>query len=136
MQIVAPPREPWPNPKLYGELCELSVEPGQRRPYDAGMDTETLRAVQANAPELQPIIDAILASLRERDDLVPEQNSGLTTVSMRMNDGSMKMIGAVTSKALPGPDFSHALTPQQVNQAYNAWLERALDIDPAVRHSP
>jgi hypothetical protein len=57
-------------------------------------------------------------------------------VSMHMNDGSLKVIGNVRVTAPSGPDFSHALTPQQVNAAYNSWLEKALDIDPAIRHSP
>jgi hypothetical protein len=57
-------------------------------------------------------------------------------VAMRMSDGSMKTIGSVTSKAMPGPDFSHALTAQQVNAAYNRWVEKALDIDPETRHAP
>jgi len=57
-------------------------------------------------------------------------------VSMHMSDGSMKTIGNVTATAITGPDFSHALTPQQVNAAYNHWVEKALDIDPETRHAP
>jgi len=57
-------------------------------------------------------------------------------VSMHMNDGSLKVIGNVRVAAAPAPDFSHAFTAQQINAAYNSWLEKALDIDPAVRHSP
>jgi hypothetical protein len=57
-------------------------------------------------------------------------------VSMHMNDGTLKVIGNVRVAATSGPDFSHALTPQQVNAAYNSWLEKALDIDPETRHSP
>jgi hypothetical protein len=57
-------------------------------------------------------------------------------VSMHMSDGSLKTIGNVTSTAMASPDFSQALTPQQVNAAYNHWLQKALDIDPAVRNSP
>jgi hypothetical protein len=55
---------------------------------------------------------------------------------MHMSDGSLKTIGNVTSTAMASPDFSQALTPQQVNAAYNHWLQKALDIDPAVRNSP
>jgi hypothetical protein len=54
-------------------------------------------------------------------------------VAMHMDNGSLKTIGSVTAKAMPGPDFSHALTPQQFNEAYNRWLEKALKIDPATR---
>jgi hypothetical protein len=57
-------------------------------------------------------------------------------VTMHMSNGSMKTIGNVKATALAGPDFSHALTPQQINAAYNHWVEKALDIDPETRHSP
>jgi hypothetical protein len=57
-------------------------------------------------------------------------------VRMHMSDGSMKTIGNVSSRAIPAPDFAHALTPQQINETYNRWLEKTLDIDPAVEHSP
>jgi hypothetical protein len=57
-------------------------------------------------------------------------------VSMHMSDGSMKTIGNVKAKALVAPDFSHAVSPAQVNAAYNHWVEMALDIDPETRHSP
>jgi hypothetical protein len=57
-------------------------------------------------------------------------------VAMHMSDGSMRVIGNVSSHAIPAPDFSRALTPQQVNAAYNQWLLKALDIDPATAHTP
>lgn len=57
-------------------------------------------------------------------------------VSMRMSDGSLKTIGNGAVTPMSGPDFSQALTPQQVNAAYNRWLRKELDIDPATRHSP
>jgi hypothetical protein len=56
--------------------------------------------------------------------------------SMHMSDGTLKVIGDVRVATPSGPDFSHALSPQQINAAYNSWLEKALDIDPAIRHSP
>jgi hypothetical protein len=56
-------------------------------------------------------------------------------VRVHMSDGTMKTIGSVTTKAMPGPDFSSALTPQQVNAAYLRWVEKALDIDPQTAHS-
>jgi hypothetical protein len=57
-------------------------------------------------------------------------------ISMRMSDGSMKTIGSAAVKPQPGPDFSKALTAEQINEAYNRWVERTLHIDPAVAHSP
>jgi hypothetical protein len=51
-----------------------------------------------------------------------------------MSDGSMKTIGNV--KATPsGPDFSGALTAQQANAAYNAWVNKTFHIDPAREHT-
>jgi hypothetical protein len=44
-------------------------------------------------------------------------------VSMRMADGSMKIIGDVKAKPQPGPDFSKALTPGQVQEECTRWLE-------------
>jgi hypothetical protein len=57
-------------------------------------------------------------------------------VSMHMSDGSLKRIGNVTITPMSGPDFSKALTPHQVEAAYNRWIEKALDIDPITRHTP
>ena len=57
-------------------------------------------------------------------------------VAMHMSDGSMKVIGSVTTQAMPGPNFSEALTLRQINAAYNQWLLKALDIDPATQHTP
>jgi hypothetical protein len=57
-------------------------------------------------------------------------------VSMHMSDGSMRTIGNVSSRAIAAPDFSGALTPQQINAAYNHWVEKALDIDPETKHTP
>ncbi len=57
-------------------------------------------------------------------------------VAERMSNGSMKTIGNVTVKApQPGPDFSHALTAQQANAAYNAWVNKTFHIDPAREHT-
>jgi hypothetical protein len=50
-------------------------------------------------------------------------------VSMRMSDGSMKIIGDVTAKPQSGPDFSKALTPQQMQEACEKWLETVFHID-------
>ena len=57
-------------------------------------------------------------------------------VAEKMSDGSLKTIGSVTAKAQSGPDFSHALTAEQSNAAYNAWVNKAFHIDPATQHSP
>ena len=56
-------------------------------------------------------------------------------VSMRMDDGSVRTIGNVAAKPAAGPDFSHALTPGQINEAYERWYEHTLGIDPAIVHS-
>ncbi len=56
-------------------------------------------------------------------------------VEERMSNGSMKTIGNVTVKAQPGPDFSHALTVQQANSAYNSWVNKTFHIDPAREHT-
>jgi len=57
-------------------------------------------------------------------------------VSMRLADGSMKTIGNTGTKPQPGPDFSHALTPQQIEEACTTWLNRVLKIDPVTVHTP
>jgi len=56
-------------------------------------------------------------------------------VSLRMPDGSMRTIGNVAAKPAAAPDFSHALTPGQIDEAYERWYERTLGIDPAIVHS-
>ena len=50
-------------------------------------------------------------------------------VSMRMSDGSMKIIGNATAKPQSGPNFSKALTPQQMQEACEKWLETVFHID-------
>ena len=50
-------------------------------------------------------------------------------ISMRMSDGSMKIIGDVTAKPQSGPNFSKALTPQQMQEACEKWLEAVFHID-------
>jgi len=57
-------------------------------------------------------------------------------VNMRMSDGSMKTIGNTTVKPQPGPDLSHALTAQQIQEACVAWLYQVLKIEPATVHTP
>lgn len=49
-------------------------------------------------------------------------------VGLRMDDGSMKVIGNVTSRPIPGPAYSKALTAQQVNDAWNSWIEEKFQI--------
>jgi hypothetical protein len=53
-------------------------------------------------------------------------------ISMRMDDGSLKIIGDVTAAPQAGPDFSRALTPQQFQEACAKWLEHVFFIN----HSP
>ncbi len=55
-------------------------------------------------------------------------------ITLPMSDGSMKTIGSTTAKPRPGPDLTGALTPQQVQTAYNRWLLKTLDIDPIDEH--
>ena len=50
-------------------------------------------------------------------------------VEVRMQDGSMKTIGTVSVKANQGPDFSHALTPQQIDDAWASWMIKTFHID-------
>jgi|GEM_PF-6762893 len=57
-------------------------------------------------------------------------------VSMRMSDGSMKIIGNTTVKPQSGPDLSHALTAQQIQEACASWLYQVLKIEPATLHTP
>jgi hypothetical protein len=57
-------------------------------------------------------------------------------VAIRSGDGELRTIGNVTARPVPGPDFSRALTPQQVDSTYTQWLEKFLNIDPQVYHSP
>jgi hypothetical protein len=56
-------------------------------------------------------------------------------VSVQMDDGSLKTIGNVTAKPQPGPNFSGALTVQQANAAYHAWVLKTFHIDPATEHT-
>ena len=50
-------------------------------------------------------------------------------VSMRASDGSMKLIGDVTAKPQSGPNFTKALTPAQMQEACEKWLETVFHID-------
>jgi hypothetical protein len=56
-------------------------------------------------------------------------------LAVPMSDGSMQTIGNVTAKPQPGPDFSGALTVQQANAAYHAWVLKTFHIDPALEHT-
>jgi len=57
-------------------------------------------------------------------------------VSMRSSDGSMKTIGNMQTKPQQGPDLSHALTAQQIQDACASWLNRVLKIDPVTVQTP
>lgn len=57
-------------------------------------------------------------------------------VAMRRGDGTTKLIGSSTVRPQPGPDLSHALTAQQIQDACAAWLYRVMNIEPATLHSP
>jgi urease gamma subunit len=45
-------------------------------------------------------------------------------------------IGNTQTKPQPGPDLSHALTAQQIQDACMTWLNRVLKIDPVTVHTP
>lgn len=57
-------------------------------------------------------------------------------VAMRRGDGTLKTIGSLTVRPQPGPDLSHALTAQQIQDACAAWLYKVMNIEPATLHTP
>jgi hypothetical protein len=57
-------------------------------------------------------------------------------VQVKTSDGTLKTIGTVSAKSPAAPDFSGALTPAQVSEAWTRWVQHALRIDPATLHSP
>lgn len=56
-------------------------------------------------------------------------------VEVRSDDGSLQTIGSVTVKPASGPNFSDALTAEQINDAYTAWVRETFHIDPAREHT-
>lgn len=54
------------------------------------------------------------------------------SLGLKMSNGSMRMIGEVSTKRTSGPDLSKALTPGQVNDAWVKWTEATFNIT----HSP
>jgi hypothetical protein len=55
------------------------------------------------------------------------------SVGLRLDDGSMKVIGSVTSRPVAGPDFAKTLTAQQANDAWNTWIEEKFQIHGNIR---
>ncbi len=53
-------------------------------------------------------------------------------VAMRKGDGSLRIIGDTHAQPLPGPDFSKALTPEQMREVCEKWVEAVFHID----HNP
>jgi|HubBroStandDraft_2_1064218.scaffolds.fasta_scaffold454440_1 hypothetical protein len=51
-------------------------------------------------------------------------------IQLKMSGGSLRTIGHATAKSAPdGPDLSHALTPEQVNDAYVKFIDQEFHID-------
>ncbi len=50
-------------------------------------------------------------------------------IAMRKGDGSLQIIGDVHAQPQPGPDFSKALTPEQVREVCEKWVETVFHID-------
>jgi hypothetical protein len=51
-------------------------------------------------------------------------------IELKMSGGSLRTIGHTTAKSAPdGPDLSHALTPEQVNDAYVRFIDQEFHID-------
>jgi len=51
-------------------------------------------------------------------------------ITLKMSGGSLRTIGRTTAKtAADGPDLSHALTPEQVNDAYVRFIDQEFHID-------
>ncbi len=52
------------------------------------------------------------------------------TVVLKMSGGTLRTIGHTTAKSVPdGPDLSHALTAEQVNDAYVKFIDQEFHID-------
>jgi hypothetical protein len=51
-------------------------------------------------------------------------------MTLKMSGGNLRTIGRTTAKSAPdGPDLSHALTPEQVNDAYVTFIDEEFHID-------
>lgn len=50
-------------------------------------------------------------------------------IAMPKGDGSLQIIGDVHAQPQPGPDFSKALTPEQVREVCEKWVETVFHID-------
>ncbi len=52
------------------------------------------------------------------------------TIVLKMSAGSLRTIGHTTATStLDGPDLSHALTPEQVNDAYVKFIDQEFHVD-------
>jgi hypothetical protein len=54
------------------------------------------------------------------------------SLELHMSSGKMRVIGTVTSKPASSPDFSNALTPAQVNDAWAHYVMTTFNVE----HSP
>ncbi len=53
-------------------------------------------------------------------------------VAMQKGDGSLQIIGDIHAQPQPGPDFSKALTSEQMREVCEKWVEAVFHID----HNP
>jgi hypothetical protein len=102
-----------------------------------GLTLVASQSVAAGTSSSQDAMEASLICRQAYPDETPTARSLATSttlvcrpiaISMRMSDGSMKIIGSVGAKPQPGPDLSKALTPQQVQEACAKWLDSLFHI--------
>jgi hypothetical protein len=97
-------------------------------------------AVHAEAPPQSPLEGTLIcrqASAAEQATAKMVSSSTALVcrpiaVAMRGGDGSLHIIGDTHARAQAGPDFSKAVTPAQMREACERWLETFFHID----HTP
>ena len=82
------------------------------------------------------VCHAVVAGESANARMTVSSNAALTcrpiNIALKMSNGSMRTIGHVGSKMTKGPDYSSALTPAQINDAWVKFIETAF----SVNHSP
>jgi hypothetical protein len=97
----------------------------------------TAPAVQAETAEQNPLEGTLVCrASHPTENVTAKMVSSSTTlvcrpiaVAMRKGDGSLQIIGDVHAQPQPGPDFSKALTPEQVREVCEKWVESVFHID-------
>ena len=97
----------------------------------------TASAVQAQTAPQKSLEGTLLCRTADASEKVTATmvSSSTTLVcrpiafAMRTSDGSLKVIGDTHVQPQSGPDFSKALTPQQMQEACEKWLETVFHID-------